>query len=320
MNNIKTIGVLTSGGDAPGMNAAIRAVVRSGIYNGFKVLGIRKGYVGLIRGDISELSLRSVSDIIHKGGTMLQTDRCPEFNTEEGLKKAASMCKVFDIDALGGGDGSYREDMIFKIWGSFIGVPCTIDNDISCTDYTIGFDTACNTVRDAIDKIRDTAYSHERCSVVEVMGRNAGHIALHVSIAGGAEACILPEMPFDLKKDIIKPIIEGKNRGKKHYIVILAEGVGGAVEIAQKIEEMTGITTKATILGYIQRGGSPTTRDRVLASLMGAKATELLKEGHVNRLVVLKNNVISHVDAEEGLNMKKSIDQYMFEINRILSL
>jgi len=322
-NNIRTIGVLTSGGDAPGMNAAIRAVVRSGIYNGFRVLGIRKGFTGLIRGDIFELSLRSVSDIIHKGGTILQTARCPEFKTEEGLKKAAAMCKIFDIDALVilGGDGSYRGGYDLSKYGiPFIGVPCTIDNDISCTEYTIGFDTACNTVRDAIDKIRDTAYSHERCSVVEVMGRNAGYIALQVSIAGGAEACILPEMPFDLDKDIIKPIIEGKNRGKQHYIVILAEGVGGAVEIAHRIEEMTGINTRATILGYIQRGGSPTTTDRVMASLMGVKATELLKNGLVNQLVIVKNNKIDHVDAEKGLQMKKSIDPYMVEINKILSL
>lgn len=323
MKEIKRIGVLTSGGDAPGMNAAIRAVVRTGLYNGIAVSGVRKGFEGLITGDFEDEKIKSVSDIIDKGGTMLQTARSPEFKTEAGLKKAAKMCEVFGIDALVvlGGDGSFRGGVDLSNYGvPFIGVPCTIDNDISCTDYSIGYDTCVNTIRDAIDKIRDTSYSHQRCSVVEVMGRNAGYIALDVSIAGGAEAVILPEKPFDLDKDIIKPIIEGKNRGKKHYIVILAEGVGGAIEIAKKIEDVTGLTTRATILGYIQRGGSPTTRDRVFASLMGAKAINLLKENKFNRIVTYKNGVIGDVDANEALNMTKTIDDEKLEINRILSL
>ena len=320
---IKTIGVLTSGGDAPGMNAALRAVVRSGIYNGFKVMGVRKGYIGLINGEFEEMTARSVSDLIHKGGTILQTARCPEMKTEEGLTKAATMCKIFGIDALVvlGGDGSYRGAVDLSKYGvPFVGVPCTIDNDIACTDYTIGFDTACNTVQDAIDKIRDTAYSHERCSVVEVMGRHAGFIAIRVSIAGGAEAVILPEKKFDIQKDIIRNIIEGRNRGKKHYIVILAEGVGGAVEISKQIEESTGIETRATILGYIQRGGSPTNRDRVMASVMGTKAIDLLKEGKINRLVIHKNHEVTDIDAQEGMKMTKSIDDYEVKVNYILSL
>ncbi len=323
MGEIKTIGVLTSGGDAPGMNAAIRAVVRTGIYHGFKVMGIRKGYNGLINGDITEMTPRSVSDIIHRGGTILQTARCMEFKTEEGLKKAASMAKVFGIDALVviGGDGSYRGARDLSKHGvGVIGLPGTIDNDISCSDYTIGYDTALNTVQDALDKIRDTAYSHERCSVLEVMGRHAGYIALNVGIAGGAESVILPEKSFDINKDIIKPIIEGRNRGKKHYIVIIAEGVGGAIEVAKQIEEKTGIEARATILGHIQRGGSPTVRDRVTASMMGARAVELLKNNIVNRIVALKDNEVTDFDIDEALAMTKSIDEKLIELSKILAL
>lgn len=320
---IRTIGVLTSGGDAPGMNAAIRAVVRSGIANGFKVMGVRRGYIGLLKGEIQEMTARSVSDIINRGGTILQTGRCQEMMTLEGQQKAVNMARIFGIDALVvlGGDGSFRgAHELSKLGLPFIGVPCTIDNDIDSTEYTIGFDTCCNTVQEAIDKIRDTAYSHERCSVVEVMGRKAGHIALNVSVACGAEAVILPEKPYDFERDIIKPIIEGRNRGKQHYIIILAEGIGGAVEIAKKIEEITGISTRATVLGYIQRGGSPTPRDRIMASLMGTKATQLLKEGKSDRLVVRSNNQITDVDVDEGMVMKKVLDEYMYEVNNILSL
>ncbi|MCX7843517.1 MAG: 6-phosphofructokinase [Clostridia bacterium] len=323
MSDIKTIGVLTSGGDAPGMNAAIRAVVRTGIYYGMKVMGIRKGYNGLIHGDITEMTARSVSDIIHRGGTILQTARSPEFLTAEGQKKAADMAKVFGIDAIVviGGDGSYRGARDLTKQGiGVVGLPGTIDNDIACTEYTIGYDTALNTVQDAIDKIRDTAYSHERCSVLEVMGRHAGYIALNVGIAGGAEAVVLPEMEFDLNKNIIKPIIEGRNRGKKHYVVIVAEGVGGAIEIAKEIEERTGVEARATILGHIQRGGSPTVYDRVMASLMGAKAVELLKDGLVNRIVALKDNKLTDFEINEALEMKKSIDQGIIELGKILSL
>ena len=320
---IRTIGVLTSGGDSPGMNPAIRAVVRAAISNGFKVMGVRRGYVGLLRGEMQEMTARSVSDIINRGGTILQTGRCKEMMTIEGQKKAVEMAKIFGIDALVvlGGDGSFRgAHELSKLGLPFIGVPCTIDNDIDSTEYTIGFDTCCNTVQDAIDKIRDTAYSHERCSVVEVMGRNAGHIALNVSVACGAEAVILPEKPYDFNNDIIKPILEGRNRGKQHYIIILAEGIGGAVDIAKKIEEITGVSTRATILGYIQRGGTPTPRDRIMASLMGAKAVQLLKEGKTDRLVVRSNNQITDVDVDEGMAMKKSLDEYMYEVNNILSL
>jgi 6-phosphofructokinase 1 len=323
MSEIKTIGVLTSGGDAPGMNAAIRAVVRTGIYHGMQVMGIRKGYNGLISGDIEELSLRSVSDIINRGGTVLQTARCPLFRTEEGIKKGISMAKVFGLDAIVviGGDGSYRGARDMSTFGfPVIGVPGTIDNDISSSDYTIGFDTALNTVQDAIDKIRDTAYSHERCSVLEVMGRHAGYIALDVSIAGGAEVVLLPEKSLDIMQDVIKPIIEGRNRGKKHYLVIVAEGVGGAIEIASQIEEKTGIEARATILGHIQRGGSPTVYDRVMASRMGAKAVELLNNGIVNRIVSLKDNKIVDIEINEALNMKKSIDEDLIALSKILAL
>lgn len=305
------------------MNAALRAVVRAGIFYGMKVMGIRKGYNGLINGDITEMTLRSVSDIIHRGGTILQTARCMEFMTEEGRKKAASMAKVFGIDAVVviGGDGSYRGARELSQHGvGVIGLPGTIDNDISCTEYTIGFDTAQNTVQDAIDKIRDTAYSHERCSVLEVMGRHAGYIALNVGIAGGAEVVLLPEREFDLHKDVIKPIIEGRNRGKKHYVVIVAEGVGGAIEIAKAIEEKTGIEARATILGHIQRGGSPTTYDRVMASLMGVKAVELLKEGITGRIVALRDNKVVDLEINEALEMKKEIDESLITVSKILAL
>lgn len=323
MSGIKTIGVLTSGGDAPGMNAAIRAVVRTGIYGGFKVMGIHRGFNGLLKGEINEMSLRSVSDIIHRGGTILKTARSPELRTEEGIKRAVSMAKVFGLDAVVviGGDGSYRAARDLSKQGlPVIGLPGTIDNDIGCTEYTIGYDTALNTVLDAIDKIKDTAYSHERCSVLEVMGRNAGFIALNVGIAGGAEVILLPEKPFDLDRDVIKPIIEGRNRGKTDYAVIVAEGVGRVIEISREIQEKTGIETRYTILGHIQRGGSPTVRDRVMASRMGARAVECLLNGRINRLVCLRDGKLVDVDIDEGLEMKKEIDQDMIELSKILSL
>ena len=256
MSSVGTIGVLTSGGDAPGMNAAIRAVTRAGIYHGFKVYGIHKGYDGLLNGNIKELTLRSVGDIIQRGGTVLQTARSAEFGTEEGVKRGISMARVFGIDALVviGGDGSFRGARdLARLGMKVVGIPGTIDNDIACTDYTIGYDTAMNTVLDAIDKIRDTAYSHERCSVMEVMGRHAGWIAVNCGIAGGAEAVIIPEHDFDIDKDIILPIIEGRNRGKKKDLVIVAEGIGGVAEIAKYIEDKTDIITRETILGHIQR-------------------------------------------------------------------
>ena len=324
MSQVRTIGVLTSGGDAPGMNAAIRAVVRTGLHYGMKVMGIRKGYDGLIQGDVQEMTARSVGDILHRGGTILQTARSPQFKTEEGLKKAMSMAKVFGIDALVviGGDGSYRGARdLSRLGMNVVGLPGTIDNDIGSTDYTIGFDTALNTVQDAIDKIRDTAYSHERCSVLEVMGRHAGYIAVNVSISGGAESVILPEKPFDMDQDVIKPIIEGRNRGKRHYLVIVAEGVEGkAIEIAKEITEKTGIEARATILGHIQRGGSPTVHDRVMASMMGAKAVEALKDGRSNRIISLIDNKVVDIDLEEALNTKKVLQEELIELSRILSL
>jgi 6-phosphofructokinase 1 len=323
MSQVKTIAVLTSGGDAPGMNAAVRSVVRSGIYRGLKVLGIHKGYEGLLHGDIEEMEIRSVGDIIQRGGTVLQTARSHEFTTQAGLEKAMSMAKVFDIDALivVGGDGSYRGARDLSRLGlNVIGIPGTIDNDIACTEYTIGYDTAMNTVLDAIDKIRDTSYSHERCSVLEVMGRHAGWIALNCGIAGGAEAIILPEKEFDIDKDIIYPIVEGRNRGKKHYLVIVAEGVGGAVEIAKYIEEKTEIVTRATILGYIQRGGSPTITDRVMASRMGSYAVDILASGKQNRIIAVQNGKITDIEIEEALNMKKNIDDDLVELSKILAL
>lgn len=323
MNCNKTIAVLTSGGDAPGMNAAVRAVVRTGIYHGFKVLGIHKGYEGLLHGDIEEMKMRSVGDIIQRGGTILQTARSHEFTTQAGLEKAMAMSRVFGIDALVviGGDGSYRGARdLCKLGMNCIGIPGTIDNDIACTEYTIGYDTAMNTVLESIDKIRDTSYSHERCSVLEVMGRHAGWIAVNCGIAGGAEAIILPEKNFDIDKDIIYPIIEGRNRGKKHYLVIVAEGVGGAVEIAKYIEEKTEIITRATILGYIQRGGSPTIQDRVMGSRMGAYAVEMLLEGKQNRIVAVQNGKLVDFDIDEALGMKKEMDDDLVKLSKILAL
>jgi 6-phosphofructokinase 1 len=305
------------------MNATVRAVVRTGIYNGLKMLGINKGYEGLLNGDIEEMNLRSVGDIIQRGGTILQTARSKEFNTQAGLEKAVSMAKVFGIDALVviGGDGSFRGAKDLSELGmNVIGIPGTIDNDISCTDYTLGYDTAMNTVLDAIDKIRDTSYSHERCSVLEVMGRKAGWIAINCGIAGGAEAIILPEKEFDIDKDIIMPIVEGRNRGKKHYLVIVAEGVGGAVEIAEYIEAKTEITTRATILGYIQRGGTPTLTDRVMGSRFGAMAIQCLIEGKKNRIIAIKDNKLVDIDIIEALNMKKTIDNELITLSKILAL
>ncbi len=327
MSKIKTIGVLTSGGDAPGMNAAIRAVVRAGIYHGYKVMGIKRGYTGLISGEMEELSLRTVSGIIQRGGTFLKTSRCPEFNTEKGIQKAVSMCKVFGIDIIVviGGDGSYRGALdLCKAGVPVIGIPGTIDNDIACTDYTIGYDTALNTVSEALDKIKDTGYSHERASVLEVMGRHAGYIAINTGIAGGAEVILIPEKPVDFEKDVIKPILEGRNRGKTDFSIIVAEGVEKDVpEIAQMIEERTGITTRYTILGYIQRGGTPTVNDRVMASRMGVKAVKVIHKGLINRVIAYKDGKIVDYDLEEAINQTKSVDEEileMLEMERILSL
>ena len=310
---INTIGVLTSGGDSPGMNAAIRAVVRQSIYNGKKVMGIKRGYAGLLAGEISEMNSHDVSDTIGKGGTILQTARCPQFKKDEVVREAAKICEKKGIDGLVviGGDGSFRgATELAKHGVNTIGVPGTIDLDIACTEYTIGFDTAVNTAMEAIDKIRDTSTSHERCSIVEVMGRGAGYIALWCGIANGAEDVLLPESYDYDEQKIVDHIIEGRKKGKQHHIIINAEGIGHSTSMAKRIEQATGIETRATILGYMQRGGSPSAKDRVYASTMGAKAVDLLCEGKSNRVVGYRHGQFVDYDIIEALDMDKVIDPY----------
>ena len=319
----KTIAVLTSGGEAPGMNAAVRAVARAALSKGIKVYGVRRGYNGLLNGDVFEMNLRSVSDILSKGGTVLYTARSPEFNTKEGVKKAADNCRKLGIDGVVviGGDGSFRGARDLTGEGiPCIGVPGTIDNDISSSDYTIGFDTAMNTAMEMIDKIRDTAQSHDRCSVVEVMGRRCGDIALEVGIAIGASAILVPEVPYDLKKDVIDVLLKNRETGKKHFIIVVAEGIGGIDGIVKEIEAQTGIETRGTVLGHVQRGGSPTLRDRVVASRMGYRAVELLEEGQSNRVVVMKDNHIVDYDISEALAMKKQFNTKLFNIAHEISI
>lgn len=285
---MKKIAVLTSGGDAPGMNAAIRAVVRTAIHNGIEVMGVQRGYSGLINGELFTMDRTSVSDIIQRGGTILRTARCPEFKNEEVRKKAAKILQAYGVEALVviGGDGSFTgAKLLSKLGIKTIGIPGTIDNDLAYTDFTLGFDTALNTVVDAINKIRDTSTSHERVSIVEVMGRNCGDLSLYAGICGGAEAIIVPEVEAFDRDELCKTILEGKNKGKMHNLVILAEGIGGAFELAEYVENITGIETRATVLGHIQRGGSPSASDRVLASRMGAKAVEVLLEGKTSRVI-----------------------------------
>jgi len=318
---MKTIAILTSGGDAPGMNAAIRAVVRTGLDRGIRVMGVQRGFSGLINGEILEMNRHSVSDIIHRGGTVLKTARCEEFKTEEGRRKAANVLKVFGVNGLVviGGDGSFHgAQLLSKLGVSTIGLPGTIDNDLSYTDYTIGFDTALNTVLDAINKLRDTSASHERVSIVEVMGRDCGDLALFAAIAGGAEKAIVPEKGYDLD-ELCRTILSGKLKGKMHNLILLAEGVGGANELAAKVEEITGIETRATILGHIQRGGSPSASDRILASKMGVKAVDLLIEGKTSRVIGIKGNEIIDMDIDEALAMPRIFDEELYEISRILS-
>ena len=320
---IQTIGVLTIGGDAPGMNAAIRAVVRQAISKGKKVKGIRRGYTGLIAEDIVDMEAKDVSDIIQRGGTILQTARCPEFRTEEGQKLGAEMCRKHGIEGIIviGGDGSFRGAQKLAAQGiNTIGIPGTIDLDISCTDYTIGFDTAVNTAMEAIDKIRDTASSHERCSIIEVMGRDAGYIALWCGLANGAEQVLIPEKyDFDEQK-IVNNIIANRKRGKRHYIIINAEGIGHSTSLARRIEAATGMETRATILGHMQRGGSPTCKDRVYASTMGAYAVDLLCEGKSNRIVAYKDGKFVDFDVDEALAMEKHISDYQFNVGKNLSI
>lgn len=322
-DRIRTIGVLTSGGDAPGMNAAIRAVVRTALSKGIKVRGIRRGYHGLLKEEIIDLSARDVSDTIQRGGTILQTARCQTMRTEEGQQKAAAICKKYGIDGLVviGGDGSFAgAQKLANLGVNTIGLPGTIDLDIACTEYTIGFDTAVNTAMEAIDKVRDTSTSHERCSVIEVMGRDAGYMALWCGIANGAERILLPEEKDYDEEALIQDILENKKRGKKNYIIINAEGVGDSINMAKKIEEATGIETRATILGHMQRGGSPTCKDRVYASTMGAIAVELLCSGKSNRVVGYKNGSFVDYDIEEALAMKKEIPAHQYEISKILAI
>ncbi|NLZ69896.1 MAG: 6-phosphofructokinase [Clostridiaceae bacterium] len=320
---VRNIGVLTSGGDAPGMNAAIRAVVRSALNYGLNVYGIYRGYHGLWRGDIQPLNGRSVSERLQRGGTFLMTARSETFKTPEGVAKGIAMAKVFNLDALViiGGDGSIRGARDLALMGMpVVCIPGTIDNDVACTDYTIGYDTAMNTAMEAIDKLRDTASSHERCSVIEVMGREAGYIALNVGISCGAEVVLIPEQPHDFNRDVIKRLLECRNRGKTHYIVVTAEGAGSAVDIAYRIEEKTGISARATILGHLQRGGSPSARDRQMASIMGVRAVEILRSGQLNRIVAYKNGDVTDVDLLEGLKMTKTISMDAIRDSLIIAL
>jgi len=318
---MKKIAILTSGGDAPGMNAAIRAVARTALNNGLEVMGIKRGYSGLINGEIFPMDRTSVSDIIQRGGTVLRTARFPEFKDEEVRKRAVKILKAYGIDALVviGGDGSFMgAKLLSKLGVMTVGLPGTIDNDLAYTDYTIGFDTALNTVVDSINKIRDTSTSHERVSIVEVMGRSCGDLALHAGISGGAEAILVPELGFD--KDILcRKILEGKAEGKMHNLVVLAEGIGGALDLAKEIEDVTGIETRATILGHVQRGGSPSGFDRVLASRMGAKAVEVLLAGKTSRVIGIRENKIVDDDIDVALAMDRKFDQDLYDIAEVLS-
>ncbi|MEI4799974.1 6-phosphofructokinase [Bacillus sp. NPDC077411] len=319
---MKRIGVLTSGGDSPGMNAAIRAVVRKAIYHDLEVYGIYHGYAGLISGHIEKLELGSVGDIIHRGGTKLYTARCPEFKELEGQLKGIEQLKKFGIEGLVviGGDGSYQGAKKLTEHGfPCVGVPGTIDNDIPGTDFTIGFDTALNTVIDAIDKIRDTATSHERTYVIEVMGRHAGDIALWAGLADGAETILIPEAEYDMG-DVIARLKRGSERGKKHSIIVVAEGVGSAIEIGKQIEEATNFDTRVTVLGHVQRGGSPSAMDRVLASRLGARAVELLLEGKGGRCVGIQDNQLVDHDIIEALAKKHEIDAEMYQLSKELSI
>ena len=319
---INTIGVLTSGGDAPGMNAAIRAVVRTALAQGKKVKGIMRGYQGLLDEEIIDMDKHSVSDIIQKGGTILGTARCADFRTVEGQQKGAEICKKHGIDGLVviGGDGSFQgAQKLAHLGVNTIGIPGTIDLDIACTDYTIGFDTAVNTAMEAIDKVRDTSTSHERCSIIEVMGRHAGYIALWCGLANGAEDILLPERYNHDEQKIINHIIDSRKLGKKHHLIINAEGIGHSASMAKRIEAATGMETRATILGHMQRGGSPSCKDRVYASIMGAYAVDALCEGKSSRVVAYKKGEYIDIDIDEALAMRKDISEYEYNISKVLA-
>ena len=314
--SVKRIGVLTSGGDAPGMNACVRAVVRTCLFHDIEVYGIRRGWNGLIHGDVVKMDEKSVSRIINKGGTILYTARSQEFMTEEGQRKAVSTCKFLGLDSIIaiGGDGTFRGARALSKYGiNVIGIPGTIDNDISCTNYCIGFDTAANTAIECIDKLRDTMQSHERCSVVEVMGRNAGYLAMYVGLAVGATAVLVPEKPIDFQEDVIEKLRNARLRGFTHYMIVVAEGAGHATDIARQIKEAIDLDPRVTVLGHIQRGGSPTGRDRVNATKMGYLAVELLREGKTNRIVCTHDGGYTDVDIDEALNMKKYMQE--MEVN-----
>lgn len=329
---MKTIAVLTSGGDAPGMNAAVRAVVRTGCENGARVLGIRRGYAGLMEGDMYEMNLRSVSDIIHRGGTILHTARSQRFCTEDGMQEAINICKENGVEGIVviGGDGSFRGARDLSLRGvNCVGVPGTIDNDIACCDYTIGYDTCLNTIMDMVDRLRDTTESHARCTIVEVMGRRAGYLALNAGIAVGATSIIIPELAFDIDRDIIERMRRTQKTGKTHFIIVVAEGVNDTLEeqgfngvaaLAKYIEHNLGVECRASILGHVQRGGSPSVKDRVVASQMGSYATHLLLDGIGNRVVAMQKEAILDYDIFEALNMSKSIDLDLYKTAMEISI
>jgi len=322
--NVKTIAVLTSGGDAPGMNAALRAVVRAGLAQGYRVYGIFNGYTGLINDDMEEMASISVSDIIGRGGTILRTSRCPEFAKAEGRQKAYEVLQKRGIDALVviGGDGSFRGAcaLTAEYGVNIIGIPGTIDNDIGCTEYTIGFDTAINTVRECMDKIKDTAFSHERCSIIEVMGRHAGYIALNTAIACDAEGCIVPEVNLDVDRDVLDPIRKWRDRGKRHYLLVVAEGATDSNMLAEEIRSKLGVKPTVSVLGYLQRGGSPTVKDRVTASVMGVRAVDLIAEGNAGQVLAVQGGKIVAIPLQTAVEMKKTLDEDELRTAQILSL
>ena len=314
---VKRIGILTSGGDAPGMNAAVRAVVRTALSNGVECVGIRRGYNGLINGDFVRMDASSVSHIIEKGGTVLYTARSEEFMTEEGQRKAAATCKLLGLDGVVaiGGDGTFRGALALSRHGiPVVGIPATIDNDIGCSQYTIGFDTACNTAVDAIDMLRDTMQSHERCSLVEVMGRHAGYLALYVGIATGATAVLIPERPVDVERDVIEKIRQARLSGRTHFMIVVAEGAGSAFDIAAQIKTAIGLDPRVTVLGHIQRGGSPSSRDRETATRMGYQAVQCLLNGNGNRVIVTKDGKVVDIDIEQALAMTKPFPMDRYDV------
>ena len=315
--SVKRIGVLTSGGDAPGMNAAVRAVVRTCLYHGIEVYGIRRGWNGLIHGDITKMDASSVSRTINRGGTILYTARSKEFMTEDGQRRAVSTCKFLGLDSIIaiGGDGTFRGARALSQYGiNVVCIPATIDNDISCTNYCIGFDTAANTAIECIDKLRDTMQSHERCSVVEVMGRNAGFLAMYVGLAVGATAVLVPEKPIDFEKDVIEKLRQARLHGFTHYMIVVAEGAGNANDIAQRIRDSIDLDPRVTVLGHIQRGGSPTGRDRVNATKMGYLAVEMLLQGKTNRIICTHQGSFTDVDIDEALAMQKHIQKMEVDV------